>query len=296
MADSDQSFGKYLEGEIEKYREGFVPLRTDPLRRLLIRHAPCAKLHPNPDDEFCSPEVGPSYRIINEYVERYLTAWRKHEKEYCSEPVVVERVQPDGYVILNGHHRWAAAVKLGSRRIPIRIVNLTQEKDIQKMILGSKNTKRVVLDLDEVVFCPDDSVPAEKPLGFPFYLIYREPLRRGIPELFNRLAAEGYDIWVYSRNYYSFDHIRRYFRRHRVHVTGVITGIMRKTKSSHSVRLRVEAMFSRQYSFTVHIDDSAVLRIRRGSRDFEDHRLRGEGPWAQEVIDAIEGMDAHEEP
>ena len=56
-------------------------------------------------------------------------------------------------MILNGHHRWAAALRLGFKTVPVKIVNLTQQTDIEKMLAASKHDKRVSLDLDETIFC-----------------------------------------------------------------------------------------------------------------------------------------------
>ncbi|WP_022760235.1 ParB/RepB/Spo0J family partition protein [Butyrivibrio sp. AD3002] len=61
-----------------------------------------------------------------------------------SEPIVVEKVSPDGYLILNGHHRWAAARNAGLQNVPVEIVNLTQEDDIRKMLKNSDRQKRVM--------------------------------------------------------------------------------------------------------------------------------------------------------
>ena len=33
--------------------------------------------------------------------------------EPWEEPLIVEKVHPEGYMLLNGHHRWAAALKTG---------------------------------------------------------------------------------------------------------------------------------------------------------------------------------------
>ena len=44
-----------------------------------------------------------------------------------NEPIPVEKMYPEGYMILNGHHRWAAALRLGQPEIPVKIVNLTHE-------------------------------------------------------------------------------------------------------------------------------------------------------------------------
>ena len=149
----DTAFDEFIADEVKRYKGVYVPVKAGMLRRALIRWAPCASLHPNPDDEFCSPKVGPNYRIISEYMNSFRLA-RHHTKQYCEEPLIVEKIRPDGYLILNGHHRWAAALRLGFSRIPVEIVDLTQEMDIKAILQGSRHDKRVTLDLDEVVFRP----------------------------------------------------------------------------------------------------------------------------------------------
>ncbi|MBQ6891809.1 MAG: ParB N-terminal domain-containing protein, partial [Clostridia bacterium] len=166
MAGSNTAFDEFIASEVKKYKGVYVPVKAGILQRALIRWAPCASLHPNPDDEFCSPKVGPNYQIISEYMYSFRLE-RQSSKQYCEEPLIVEKIRPDGYMILNGHHRWAAALQLGFRRIPIEIVDLTQEMDIRNILQYSKHDKRVTLDLDEVVFRPEGDNLAEKPLPFP---------------------------------------------------------------------------------------------------------------------------------
>ena len=54
-------------------------------------------------------------------------------------------------MILNGHHRWAAALRTDIKRIPVNIINITHEVDIENMLRLSDHDKRVSLDLDEVI-------------------------------------------------------------------------------------------------------------------------------------------------
>lgn len=84
------------------------------------------------------PKVGPNYGIISDYMKTFREE-RGHSRQYCDERLVVEKIRPDGYLILNGHHRWAAALRLGFSRIPIEIVDLTDETDIRE-ILKTPNT------------------------------------------------------------------------------------------------------------------------------------------------------------
>ena len=293
MAGSGTAFDEFIADEVKQYKGVYVPVKAGILRRALIRWAPLAKLHPNPDDEFCSPKLGPNYRIISEYMNSFRLE-RQHSKQYCEEPLIVEKIRPDGYLILNGHHRWAAALRLGFRKIPIEIVDLTQEMDIKAILRGSRHDKRVTLDLDEVVFRPGKDDQTEKPLSFPLRKIYKQRLRRGIPALFHYLNKEGYDIWVYTAGYYSADYIQRLFRKYGVHVTGAVTGTGRKIGENADTKRELEALITAKYPETVHLDDEAVLRIFSRTKEVEEYSL-GDGTeaWSKRVIDVMEAFKRH---
>ena len=126
-------FEQFIADEIEKGKGRYIPVKAGPMERLFVKKAACTMLHPNPDDEFCFPDVGPSYKIISDYVSQIQQNLRQNKPVFES-PVIVEKTRPDGYLLLNGHHRWAAAVKLGIKKIPVRIVNLALESDIEKML------------------------------------------------------------------------------------------------------------------------------------------------------------------
>lgn len=92
------------------------------LQRLVVRSLSPEEMHVNPDDEFADPAVGPNDRIINEYVHEIPTLKRFDEPIFPS-PVMVAKMESDGYMILNGHHRWAAAIKSGLSRIRAAVTN-----------------------------------------------------------------------------------------------------------------------------------------------------------------------------
>ena len=291
-------FESFLADEINKVKGIYYPVKAGLLRRALIRKAACRKLHPNPHDEFCLPEIGPDYRIISRYESDYRKVKDdpdnlKYIDGSVREPIDVERIHPDGYMILNGHHRWAAACRVGVRRIPVRIVDLTQESDIRKMMAASGSDRRVTLDLDEVVFRPDGTPCLEKTLSFPLGRIYKERLRLGIPALFSMLERSGYDIWVYTARYYSLEYLQNYFRHYRIRVAGIVTGTARKGPAE--ARKALETLFNAKYRSTVHIDNEAVIRTLTGSRTFSEYRLSGaDETWSREVMDVFEKMKKDE--
>ena len=295
MAGSTTQFADFLAEEIRKYKGVCVPVRANPAECVLVRYLPCDKLHPNPEDEFSMPEIGPSFQIISNYISQFQNSQR-HGLPLFDDPIIVEKMLPDGYLILNGHHRWAAAMRYGLKRIPVKIVNLTQEIDIQKAIENSKHDRRVTVDLDEVVFRKEDDPYLEKKLPFPLNRMYKERLKRGIPALFRFLSRNGYDIWLFSAQYYSLDYIRAFFRKYHVHVDGIVTGTGRKAAADPDARSRVEKLMTDQYRETVNLHNDMVLKVTRGSKDFEQYDLKnGDEDWSVDVMAVIERFKSHEE-
>ena len=295
MVKEKDGFAEYLKKEIEKYSGIMVPVKASLAERLMVKKAPVGKLHPNPDDEFSHPEVGPNYRIISKYMALYKQyGSMKKPEEILEEPLLVEKVRPDGYMLLNGHHRWAAFWNLGVKMVPVSIVNLTQETDIEQMIAASTHDKRATLDLDEVVFWQGEG-PAEKPLKGLIGRRFKEQIREGIPALLHYLSKNGYDIWVYTAKYYSMDYIREYFRHYTVKVDGIITGTARKTKDNDEAKKRVEHLFSERYAQTLHIDRDMVLRTFADSRAFEDYPVKETGSgWSKAVMSIIRKIEKNE--
>ena len=289
MAGNTQ-FEEFIAEEIKTLKGVYVPVKAGILRRALIRETRCDKLHPNPDDEFCMPKVGPNYGIISDYMNRFREE-RGHSRQYCDERLVVEKIRPDGYLILNGHHRWAAALRLGYPRIPIEIVDLTDETDIREILKNSKHDKRVALDLDEVVFVSGDA-PAEKPLPFPTRKVYKERLRLGVPALFRYLNKNGYDVWVYTAGYYSADYIRRLFKKYHVHISGAVTGLGRKTADGAKVRKEMETLIGNKYPITIHIDSDMLLRVSGRTKEADEYEIGGTpAEWSQRVMEIIKKIE-----
>ena len=290
-----ESFDEYLAEEIAKYKGVAVPVKSGLLRRALVRQIDPKKLHPNPSDEFCDPKIGPSYEIIGKY-EQAIRETKFHANDHpIEENLVVQRMHPDGYMILNGHHRWAAALRFHLKKVPIEIVNETQFADFKEMVKGAKNDKRIALDLDEVVFVSDQDPEAEKKLAFPFNKIYKERLKRGIPALFYFLKNNHYDIWVYSANYYGMDYIRNLFKLYHVQLDGIVTGAALNRRSDEATRKQMKELLDNKYQQSIHLDNEGLTVVNNVTKDFEDYKLSGSAAtWSQEVMDIIGALNKHE--
>ncbi len=72
------------------------------------------------------PNIGPSDRIISEYMD-LIRNLQFQRADIFDEPVLVNRMKAGGYMILNGHHRWAAALQRGLDRLHVQIMNPEQK-------------------------------------------------------------------------------------------------------------------------------------------------------------------------
>ena len=275
MQEDRRPFRDFLREEIEKTKGKCYPVNTNLLLRMIVGSARVDKLHPNPEDEFCLPEVGPDEEIISRYTQE-LSMARKIDpgKLMFPDPLIVLRVKPKGYMILNGHHRWAAAWKLGERRIKVQIVNLTMGKDIERAMKNSQYSKRLSMDLDEVVFAGDNPLKGGE-------------LRPETVSLLRFFSDRLYDIWLYSAHYYSVDSIQRLFRRYQLRIDGIVTGNVEGRPGIEEVHKNLDTL-GKKYKQTVHIDGQSVLCIDREQRQFREYPLSGsQETWAREIMDVI---------
>lgn len=279
-------FEQKIADDIKHQSGALIPVKASLLERLLVRKAPCDKLHPNAEDEFTFDTVGPSYKIIGEYEEKFRTAIRRNMEPF-DDPLIVEKLRPSGYLLINGHHRWAAAMRVGIKKVPIQIVNLAQDSDIDKILENSKHDKRVTLDLDEVIFREKgdkwvENVPTLK------FMKFDKKIKYGIPALFYYLSKNGYDIWVYSANYYSIDDIQRFFRHYDAHVDGIITGTIKNNKDYSERAARIQKKIEDKYKVTIHIDNDMLVATGNVGAKFKKFDLdAAPDEWARKAIEII---------
>ena len=85
--------------------------------RLTKRKPNVNELHENPLDEFSNPKIGPCNSAVAKYIKEI------NETGKLSSPIEVQMLSSGGYEIVNGHHRWLAAIKTGLELVPIIIKN-----------------------------------------------------------------------------------------------------------------------------------------------------------------------------
>ena len=115
------SFFRYVMDDVEECKN-YTVVKANIIERFLVKNISPYDLHANPDDEFAQPAVGPNDKIISDYVQM-IPMLKRMDEDIFSDPVIAVKLSPEGYRILNGHHRWAAALKTGVSRLRTKIIN-----------------------------------------------------------------------------------------------------------------------------------------------------------------------------
>ena len=89
-------FEQFIADEIEKNRGRLVPVKASLAERMFVRKAHWKDLHPNPDDEFCLPSIGPSFEIISNYEQMIREGRFTTSKAIRRDSITVEKVLPEG--------------------------------------------------------------------------------------------------------------------------------------------------------------------------------------------------------
>ncbi|MBQ8527043.1 MAG: ParB N-terminal domain-containing protein [Lachnospiraceae bacterium] len=100
----------FAEGDSKYQNAGFW-------ERLTTKKTNVENLHANPLDEFSNPKIGPSESAVSKYIKEINSTGK------LSNPIEVQKLTSGGYEIVNGHHRWLAAKRVGLDKVPIKIMN-----------------------------------------------------------------------------------------------------------------------------------------------------------------------------
>lgn len=292
MAGSDSNMMKEILDEIASYEGLYHPIKCGFWERKFTKMLSPEKLHPNPDDEFSHVDVGPNYSIINNYTMQIRKALTNEEPPLDpDDPLIVEKMFPRGYMLLNGHHRWAAAKQMSLKKVPVEVVNLTHSEDLMKMLDKSDRTKRAAFDLDEVLLA-SDTYPKEDAPAFPYSNCKRDVLRKGAPALIHELHNRGYDVWIYTASYKSAKYIQSLFKGYGICPDGIVNGLTRKNRKQTKLPDSVKAAMDRKYTTTIHIDTGHILYVDKVTKEYEYVSLENDAHnWASKTVRAIDSLE-----
>lgn len=277
------SFKQEILDELNYYTTFTKPVKTFFLVRSLIRNLPLSRMHPNPEDEFTHPDIGPNEEILKEYTTKFAKA-RTDFGSLGISPIIVQRLNTGGFMILNGHHRWLAAKRVGLKKLPVIVTNATHEKDILAKMKKSNHTMCVSFDLDEVLISKEGNFPIDE-LPFPKNKLYPMPLRKNAGDLFSALQELGFDVWVYTCNYLSPEKIQRTFKAHHGKADAIINGI-KHPKSNQ----KLKNAFTQKYQIIVHIDTEHLLWVNTALKDYDIYDLPQDETWASTAAEKVKEL------
>ena len=284
MALYTDEYKRLVVDDIKSFEGLNHPVRAGIAERLIRRNAKTSSLHPNPDDEFADPKIGPNYEIVANYVRSIKRALDYDEKPF-EDPIYVEKMSTGGLMILNGHHRWMAAVRIGCSRLPVKIVNVTSAESIRDTLRRSERKYCVSFDLDEVLLTDGNIYPADRNLVFPFNLLYKKTLRKNAVFLVKELQKAGFDVWIYTGNFYSEEYIRLLFRLHRAKVDGIVNGLSKRKNTG------LKKEFTGKYEYSLHIDNGELVCVNTAAKEFSTVEISSDpGSWASEAMKAVRGL------
>lgn len=278
-------YQKLVLDDIKTYAGMCRPVRSSILARIFINQLPIDKLHPNPDDEFCDPAIGPSDSIVMNYIIQFSRRIKRGEKP-VEEKLMVEKMSTGGYMLLNGHHRWMAAHKIKLENLPVTIVNSTSEADILSVIDRSDKRMCVSFDLDEVLLTARNSDLADHPLPFPYNLLLKRTLRKNAGVLINELQALGFDVWVYAGSGIAQEEVNRLMSLHKTKVNGTVMVI----KGKRSSQTLMQA-FRGKYELSLHVDNESILWVNTKTKAYESIPVAKDNAWAADVLSKVRALD-----
>ncbi len=286
MVATNELYKKYVTDDL-KFRKGLShPVKSGILTRIKTKNIDPRLLHPNPQDEFSMDNIGPNWTIIGDYEKTIRQRISHGMSEIFDEPLIAVRLDKGGYMLLNGHHRWIAAVNQRVRKVPVKVVNITLDEDIYALVSKSKREKCVTIDFDEVLFS-DSIQQSASPILFPYNLVYKKNIRENAALLVQEFQRMGYDVWIYTGSYLSETYIKGLFRMNKCRVDGIVNGINEK-KSPNKLR----EIFREKYHTILHVDNEAFTIVNTRNKKYEIVDIStDEHEWASSVITNVNNFD-----
>ncbi len=275
-------YKKYVLDDIKYRGIMYHPVKAGMFSRIKKKHIDPTKLHPNPEDEFSVEKIGPNWQIINNY-KKSIKYNMNVGLSIFDEPLVVTKLDKGGYMLLNGHHRWFAAMALDIKKVPVQVVNITTEEDIYRVINKSKRDKCVSIDLDEVLLTDGVTIPVNSKIRFPFNKIITHNLRENSSLLLKELNHMGYDIWIYTGSYLSNQYIKSLFFLNRCKVDGIVNGLGGNRRS-----VNLKDIFRDKYKSVVHVNNEYISIVNSGTKEYEVVDLEPDSrKWAVSIIEQL---------
>jgi hypothetical protein len=126
----------------------------------------------------------------------------------------------------------------------------------------------------------------EKPLRFPFSILYKERLRKGTVNLCKELISIGYDILVYTTSERSVQYIHRLFGLHGINLSNIVNQKIHQSVVQGNRKEIMPSKVPSKFGIDLHIDDD--ISVKQNGIQFGYSVLiidKDDENWTQKVLD-----------
>lgn len=146
----------------------------------------------------------------------------------------------------------------------------------------------VSFDLDDTLYVSAEKFHTEEELHFPWNRIYKERLRLGTKELFDRLHAEGIETWIYTTSFRSEPYIRRFFKHYGIKVGQVINGERHKKEVQGNKSEPMPSKYPAKYRIDLHIDDDVSVLMNGKTYGFKVFLIgEPDDDWVEKIMNEV---------
>ena len=142
----------------------------------------------------------------------------------------------------------------------------------------------VSFDLDDTLYVSPNEFKTEKELAFPWNKIYKERLRFGTKELFEKLQSEGFETWIYTTSFRSESYIRKLFKHYGIKVGQVINGSRHAKEVQGNKTEPMPSKYPRKYRLGLQRDDDISVLQNGKTYGFKVYLI---GPPDDEWVDKV---------
>ena len=149
----------------------------------------------------------------------------------------------------------------------------------------------VSFDLDDTLFISPERTKAEKPVAFPFRLIFHDRLRAGTKQLFAYLCENGISVWIYTTSFRSEFYIRTLFRLYGLKLDKIINGEVHRKQVQGDRNEAMPSKYPSRYRISLHVDDDISVLKNGSTYGFNVYLINDtDEEWVENIIKKIKAI------